>query len=143
MARISQILADRELYSVEKSETVAAVAACMAELHVGAILVLERGELRGIFSERDLLRRVVVEGRDPRAITVGDVMTPNPATVDESATTEEAMEVMQQNSCRHLPVLCGGKVVKMVSMRDLMYYDLDRKAEEIRHMRDYIQSASG
>ena len=83
-----------------------------------------------------------VEGRDPRSVRVGDVMTPNPTAVDESATTDEAMEVMHQNSCRHLPVLRDGRVVKMVSMRDLMYYDLDQKAEEIRHMRDYIQSAA-
>jgi signal-transduction protein with cAMP-binding, CBS, and nucleotidyltransferase domain len=104
--------------------------------------VLEDGELCGVFSERDLLSRVVAEGRDPRTVRVGEVMTANPMAVEESATAEEAMEVMHRNSCRHLPVLRNGKVVKMVSMRDLMYYDLDRKAEEIRHMRQYIHGAS-
>jgi CBS domain-containing protein len=142
MARISQIMSDRELYFVERHETVFDVARRMSELHVGAILVLENGNLCGVFSERDLMVRVVTTGRDPRAVTVGEVMTPNPATVDESATADEAMEIMHQHGCRHLPVLRGGKVVKMVSMRDLMYFDLERKAEEIRHMRDYIQSAS-
>jgi len=142
MARISQILSDRKLYFVERNQTVWGVAAQMAELRVGAILVLEDGKLCGVFSERDVVLRVVLEGRDPRAVTVGEVMTPNPAAVDESATADEAMEVMHQHNCRHLPVLRDGRVVKMVSMRDLMYYDLDRKAEEIRHMRDYIQSAA-
>jgi len=141
MARISQILSDRELYTVERHQTVLDVASRMAELCVGAILVLDNGSLCGVFSERDLMRRVVAEGRDPRSITVGDVMTPNPAAVDESATADEAIEVMHQHNCRHLPVLRAGRVVQMVSMRDLMYFDLDRKAEEIRHMRQYIQSA--
>jgi CBS domain-containing protein len=140
MARVAQVLADRELYFVDTNQTVWEVAAKMVELRVGAILVLENGDLSGIFSERDLLRRVVVEGRDPRAVRVGEVMTPNPTAIDESVTADEAMEVMHANNCRHLPVLRGGKVVQLVSMRDLMYYDLERKAEEIRHMREYIQS---
>ena len=142
MARISQILSDRELYHVEPSQTVLNVAAKMAELHVGAILVLEDGALRGIFSERDLLRRVLVDGRDPRTVTVAQVMTASPATVDESATADEAMEIMHQHGCRHLPVMRNGRVVQLVSMRDLMYFDLERKAEEIRHMRDYIHGAA-
>lgn len=142
MARISQILADRNLYSVERSQTVFEVANRMAALHVGAILVLESGSLCGIFSERDLMLRVVLAGRDPRTVPVGEVMTPNPTSVDESAPAEEAMEIMHQNNCRHLPVLRQGQVAGMISMRDLMYYDLDRKAEEIRHMREYIQRAS-
>jgi signal-transduction protein with cAMP-binding, CBS, and nucleotidyltransferase domain len=135
MARISQILADREPYFVEKSQTVFEVANRMADLRVGAILVLEEGRLCGVFSERDLMVRVVVEGRNARTITVGDVMTSDPAAVDESATAEEAMEIMRSNNCRHLPVLRDGNVAGMVSMRGLMYYDLERKAEEIRHMR--------
>jgi signal-transduction protein with cAMP-binding, CBS, and nucleotidyltransferase domain len=142
MARISQILAERSLYSVERRQTVFEVANHMAALHVGAILVLEDGCLCGIFSERDLMLRVVLAGRDPRTVPVGEVMTPNPATVDESAPAEEAMAILHQHNCRHLPVLRQGQVSGMISMRDLMYYDLDRKAEEIRHMREYIQRAS-
>jgi CBS domain-containing protein len=142
MARISQILSDRELYFVDKNQTVWEVASRMHALNVGAILVLENGELCGIFSERDLLARIVLEGRDPRAVRVGDVMTRNPKAVEDSATAEEAMEIMHQHTCRHLPVLRDGKVVKMVSMRDLMYFDLDRKADEIRHMREYIHGAA-
>ena len=142
MARISQILSDRELYSVEKDETVLEVASKMAALHVGAILVLENGELCGIFSERDLLSRVVAAGLDPRTIRVEEVMTRHPMTIDESATADEAIEIMHTHSCRHLPALRDGRVVKLVSMRDLMYFDLDRKTEEIRHMRDYIHGAA-
>jgi CBS domain-containing protein len=142
MARISQILTDRELYHVEPSQTVLEVASRMADLHVGAILVLEDGALRGIFSERDLLCRVLVNGLDPRTIRVSEVMTTSPATVEEAATSDEAMEIMHEHGCRHLPVLRDGRVVQLVSMRDLMYFDLERKVEEIRHMRDYINGAA-
>ncbi|HZS51472.1 MAG TPA: CBS domain-containing protein [Bryobacterales bacterium] len=142
MAQISQILSDRELYFVEPHQTVFEVATKMADLHVGAILVLKDGELCGIFSERDLLNRVLVEGRDPRLVRVAEVMTPSPTTVDESATADEAMEVMHRHNCRHLPVLRNGRVIQMISMRDLMYYDLERKAEEIQHMREYINGAA-
>jgi CBS domain-containing protein len=142
MARISQILSDRELYFVEKDQTVWDVASKMHSLNVGAILVLENGDLCGIFSERDLLARIVLEGRDPRTVRVGEVMTRNPKAIEDSTTAEEAMEIMHNQKCRHLPVVRDGKVVKLVSMRDLMYFDLDRKAEEIRHMRDYIHGAA-
>jgi signal-transduction protein with cAMP-binding, CBS, and nucleotidyltransferase domain len=142
MARISQILSGRDLYCVEEHQSVFEVASRMADLRVGAIVVLHDGALCGIFSERDLMVRVVVAGRDPRTVAVREVMTSNPAAVDESATADEAMEIMHQHQCRHLPVLRQGRVVGLVSMRDLMYYDLDRKAEEIRHMREYIQSAA-
>ncbi len=142
MARISQILAERELYFVEKDQTVWEVVSKMAALHVGAILVLDQGELSGIFSERDLLTRVVLEGRDPRSVRIADVMTPDPKTIEDTATAEEAIEIMHQHQCRHLPVVRDGRVTKLVSMRDLMYFDLERKTEEIQHMRDYIHGAA-
>jgi CBS domain-containing protein len=115
----------------------------MAEFRIGAILVLEQGELRGIFSERDLMTRVVVPGLDPARLTVAEVMTPNPSTIDETATAEEAVARMQQFSCRHLPVLRQGEVVVgLISMRDLMALELEERDEEIQQMRAYISGAA-
>src|SRR5437660_11451646 len=102
MVRIQDILCGRDLFSVRENQTVADVARRMAELRVGAILVLDQDELRGVFSERDLMMRVVVEGRNPESTPVRVVMTTNLATVDESATLDEALECMNQPSCRHL-----------------------------------------
>src|SRR5437763_7882035 len=82
MSRVCDIVRDRELFCVEENETVAQVARKMAELHVGAILVLNGEQLRGVFSERDLMRRVVVEFRDPASTPVGEVMTQEVATID-------------------------------------------------------------
>jgi len=142
MRRLNEFLAGRQLYSVEESQSVAEVARTMADLRVGAILVLDGRELRGLFSERDLLTRVVVEGRDPATTPVREVMTRELATISDMATFDEAMELMHRNGCRHLPVIRNGEVAGMVSMRDLMAEELAENREEIRYMREYITAAS-
>ncbi len=140
MPQLKDILHGRELFSVQPDQTVAAVAARMAALNVGAIPVIENDELRGVFSERDLMKRVVVAGRDPQRTLVSDVMSTHLTKADERTTSEEAMELMHRCGCRHLPVMRSGEVVGFISMRDLMLDELEQKAEEIRHMRNYIQS---
>src|SRR6266851_6726006 len=119
MLRVQEVLAGRDLFSVQVNQSVAEVARYMAELHVGAILVLEEGELRGLFSERDLMTRVVVERRDPESTPVRVVMSTNLATIDEASTLEEALECMNRHKCRHLPVMREGRVCGFLSMRDL------------------------
>jgi CBS domain-containing protein len=141
MSRVRDIVQDRELYHAEEHQTVAAVVRKMADLHVGAILVLSGQQLRGVFSERDLMKRVVLEKLDPEQTLVRSVMSIDISTVDESATLEEAMEAMQRHNCRHLPVTRDGNVVSFLSMRDLMNYELARKTEELHHMRAYIHGA--
>ena len=141
MANVRDIVLNRVLFYVEENETVAAVARQMAELRVGAILVLDAGRFRGVFSERDLMKRVVLEKLDPEQTLVRSVMSIDISTVDESATLEEAMEAMQRHNCRHLPVTRDGNVVSFLSMRDLMNYELARKTEELHHMRAYIHGA--
>src|SRR5712692_7192468 len=131
MVRIQDILCGRNLFSVRDNQSVADVARHMAELRVGAILVLEDNQLRGLFSERDLMMRVVVEGRNPELTPVSEVMTTNLATIEESATLDEALECMHQHSCRHHVVMCGRQVLHFVSMRYLMLFDLVRKSEEL------------
>src|SRR5689334_12918846 len=111
MARVQDIVDDRELFHVAEGRPVAEVSGRMADLHVGAILVLDGNQLRGLFSERDLMKRVVVEGLNPEQTKVGKVMSRNLATIDESATLEEAMEAMQRHNCRHLPVMRADRVV--------------------------------
>jgi signal-transduction protein with cAMP-binding, CBS, and nucleotidyltransferase domain len=97
--------------------------------------------LRGVFSERDLLKRVVVERRDPERTPVSLVMSTDLFMIDESASLEEAMESMQSNNCRHLPVTRDGRVVAFLSMRELMNFELAQKTEENHHMRAYISNA--
>jgi CBS domain-containing protein len=141
MSQVRDIVSHRDLSWVEENDTVANVARRMVELQVGAILVLDAGALRGIFSERDLMRRVVLERLDLDTTPVGSVMSTQLATVEESATVEEAMEAMQSHRCRHLPVMREGRVTAFLSMRDLINYELALKTEELHHMRAYIQNS--
>ena len=140
MSRVRDIIHDRQLFSVDDRDSVADVARRMADLHVGAILVLSGDDLRGVFSERDLMKRVVLERLDPERTPVSQVMSTALATIDELADIESAMEQMQLHSCRHLPVMRGSRVVGFLSMRDLMNFELARKTEELHHMRAFIQT---
>lgn len=141
MSKVLDVIYAKQLFNVEETDTVAGAARRMEELQCGAILVLNQGELRGVFSERDLMRRVVLEHRDPETTSVRDVMSTNLKTIDESASLEEAMQAMTDHGCRHLPVMREGRVVSFLSMRDLMHFELASKTEELHHMRAYINGA--
>ena len=141
MSCVRDIVHQRELFSVEEHQSVAEVARKMTDLRVGAILIFNQDQLRGVFSERDLLKRVVVERRDPDRTPVSLVMSTDLFMIDESASLEEAMESMQSNNCRHLPVTRDGRVVAFLSMRELMNFELAQKTEENHHMRAYISNA--
>jgi signal-transduction protein with cAMP-binding, CBS, and nucleotidyltransferase domain len=141
MPQVQDLLQDRRLFYVETGQTVAQVARRMAELRVGAILVLSFNKLRGIFSERDLMTRVVVEGRDPETTPVEAVMTTGLATIEAHASLEEALAQMETHNCRHLPVMRGDEVAGFLSMRDLMHHELTTKTEELHHMRAYISGS--
>jgi CBS domain-containing protein len=138
MSRVLDVIYAKQLFYVEESDTVAGAARRMEALQCGAILVLNRGELRGVFSERDLMRRVVLEHRDPESTKVGEVMSTNLRTIEESASLEDAMQAMTDHGCRHLPVMRDGHVVSFLSMRDLMHFELASKTEELHQMRAYI-----
>ncbi len=141
MARVRDLLHNRNLFHAEENDTVADVARQMAQLHIGAILILDGGRLCGVFSERDLMKRVVLERLNPESTEVKFVMSTDVVTVDEEAELEEAMQAMEAHSCRHLPVMRGGRVTGFLSMRDIMHYELTRKTDEIHHMRAYIHGA--
>jgi len=114
------------LLTVTAATAVGAAAKEMDERGVGAVLVLANGRLEGVFTERDVLRSVArgqVEGA-----TVGDFMTPHPETIEPDDTTEHAAVLMIHGGFRHLPVVDGGSVVGILSIRDLMRAVLDDAA---------------
>ncbi len=142
MSLVSDIVYDRPFAHVAESDTVAAAARRMTDLNCGAILVLNGEELRGVFSERDIMRRVVLEHRDPQTTPVRNVMSTHLETIEESATLEDAMVKMQTHNCRHLPVVKNGRIVAFLSMRDVMKHELALKTEELHHMHNYIHGAA-
>jgi len=138
MSNVRDIVGNRVLFSVQENETVARVARQMADFHVGAIVVMSFGQLRGVFSERDLMLRVVLAKLDPETTPVQAVMSTEVATIEDSASPEEAMEAMHRHGCRHLPVTRNGEMAGFLSMRDLMDFELARRTEELHHMKAYI-----
>jgi CBS domain-containing protein len=112
----------------------------MVERNIGAVPVIHSGQLVGIFSERDLMRRVVAEGRDPRSTYMAEVMTDDPLAVGTGEDLETCMALMRRHGFRHLPVCHEGQLVGMVSLRDILLHDLNEKDDEVRMMRAYIHS---
>ncbi|MBI1955318.1 MAG: CBS domain-containing protein [Acidobacteria bacterium] len=138
MKPIHELLNQQQVQCVGKDQSVLEVARRMTEWNVGAVGILDGERLVGIFSERDLLNRVVSRGLSPAETRVEQVMTPNPVVVDADSTVEHCIRVMNQAKCRHLPVVTEGKLVGMISMRDLLLYNLEQKDSEIELMRAFI-----
>jgi CBS domain-containing protein len=142
MATIRELISNRTIHYVQPNQTVFEAAGYMVECNVGAVPVLDETTLVGIFSERDIMRRVVTEGRDPRTTRISEVMSTDLRMVTPSATSEEAMCLMQSHGVRHLPVCEGRVLVGFLSLRDLMRCHLDEKSEEANVMRAYIQTST-
>ncbi len=140
MAQIFDLIKDQETYRGGVGQTVLELAQAMVDRNIGAVPVLRDGELVGIFSERDLMRRVVAAGLDPGTTLVAEVMTEDPLTVSPTEDVETCMVLMRRHGFRHLPI-CEGKLLKgLVSLRDIMLHDLSEKDHDIRMMRAYIQT---
>ena len=138
--RICDLIKDQETFQAELGDTVLETVRTMVEQNIGAVPVLHNEKLVGIFSERDLMKRVVAEGRDPRSTCLAEVMTDDPLTIGMSDTIENCMALMRRHNFRHLPVCHDGHLVGMVSLRDILLHDLDEKDDEVRMMRAYIHS---
>ena len=138
--RICDLIKHQDTYQGELGHTVLETVRAMVERNIGAVPVLHNGQLVGIFSERDLMKRVVAEGRDPRTTSLAEAMTDDPLTISLNEELGNCMSVMRRNNFRHLPVCHEGKLVAMVSLRDILLQDLTDKDDEVRMMRAYIHS---
>ena len=140
MMLIRHVIQDREPYSMNSSASVQDAAEFMASRNVGAVCVVDdEGKLIGVFSERDVLRRVVVLRRDPASVKVGDVTSELRAVINCYETPHQALERMELIGTRHLPVVDGERWVGMLSMRDLMRVELGEQGDEIKLLHEYIQ----
>jgi CBS domain-containing protein len=139
---ICDLLKNQVTVSAEAHQTVLEVASMMVEHNIGAVPVLQNGQLTGIFSERDLMSRVVVGSRDPARTPVSEVMTEDPLTVAPTDPVETCMTLMKRHGFRHLPVCAGRELKGVVSLRDILLHDLDEKDDEVRMIRAYLHSSS-
>lgn len=126
------------LHGTNPQASVASAVRSMNQHHIGALLVMERNELRGIFTERDVLTRVLDAGMDPVRTRVAEVMTPTPRTIGADATLEQALRRMSHWGHRHLPVVEAGRVMGMIALDDLSRWLVSEQGQEIDELLGYI-----
>jgi CBS domain-containing protein len=131
------------LVTVGPHDTVADVARRMVENRVGAVMVVEEGRLLGIVSERDLVARVIAEGRDPRTATASTVATSEVVTVDADAPVRSVLETFRNRRFRHLPVVEDGRPVGILSTRDFLAFLVEGLEQFIHEERYREQLAAG
>lgn len=130
----------KKVYSVSSKVSVADAVGEMNRQRVGSVLIIDGGRLVGIFTERDVLRRVVGAGVDPLRTCVSEVMTSQVMTISPDATIEETMRIFTEKRCRHLPVVDGGELIGAISIGDITRWMSDAHRAEAEHLKNYITS---
>jgi IMP dehydrogenase len=137
---LSEILEAKgsEVFEIDAGASVYEAVERMVELNVGALLVKERGDVAGIITERDYLRRVTLEGRTDRETEVREIMSSPLVVVRPDTTVDECMALMTDRRIRHLPVVEEGQVVGMISIGDLVKFQSRQQSFEIEYLTNYI-----
>ena len=129
----------RVLVFISPSATVRETAELMDRHNVGSVLIMSAdNRLEGIFTERDLVKRVVSTGANPDRTPISDVMTPDVVVVDAKTAAADVFQLMNMRKCRHIPVAAGDRILGVVSLRDLLRRDRQMKELEIEQMRNYF-----
>lgn len=133
---------NNDTFSITPNATVWNAIKLMAEKGVGALLVTENDALLGIVSERDYLIKVELLGRTSQTTTVSEIMTANPFTVSPNFDMEACMQLMTDKRIRHLPVVENGKLLTMISIRDLLECTMQEQKYLIQQLEQYIRGES-
>lgn len=136
---VRDVMEREKLLTASPDISVSKAAKLMAKRRVGAVMVVERDNLLGIFTERDVVLRVVALDRDPRATRLAEVMTPSPQTIGPEKTFGYALLLMQENGFRHVPVVESGRVIGIVSVRNALDPDLDEFVVEAQRRKQILR----
>ena len=142
MKTVSQLLQGKgsSVWSVTPEASVFDALKLMAEKNVGALLVMSEDKLRGILSERDYARKVILLGKSSQEIAVRDIMSDKVVCVGPEQTVDECMALMSGKRIRHLPVLAGGQVIGVLSIGDLVKALIEEQRQTIQQLESYIHS---
>ncbi len=142
MNQVSEILGDkgRDVLRIDVGASVLDAVKQMVEANIGSLLVTKDGEIAGIVTERDYLRRVAVEGQTDEDVTVGEIMSSPLVVVTPETSIDECMALMTDRRIRHLPVVEGNDVVGIVSIGDLVKFKSKKQSFEIQYLTEYISS---
>jgi CBS domain-containing protein len=142
MKPVSELLKQRDgtLWHARPDDTVFQALQLLAEYEVGALMVMDRGKLVGVISERDYTRKIALQGRSSKDTRVSDIMTREVLTVTPATGTRKCMALMSEKKIRHLPVIDGDTVVGMISVRDILDDIIADHEATIAQLENYIRS---
>ncbi|MFY9925217.1 MAG: CBS domain-containing protein [Opitutaceae bacterium] len=127
-----------DVHAVASTITIAEAVAEMNKRRIGCIVVIDAGRIAGIFTERDVLLRVVGEDVNPKSTRVSEVMTKNVISITSDTTVEQTMVIFAEKKCRHLPVIDEGQLKGLVSIGDISRWVADTSRAEADHLKNYI-----
>jgi CBS domain-containing protein len=127
-----------DVHAVASTITIAEAVAEMNKKRIGCVVILDEGRIAGIFTERDVLRRVVGADIDPKTVLVADVMTRNVHTIPPETTVDQTMALFSEKRCRHIPVVDNGKLKGLISIGDISRWVAENSKAEADHLKNYI-----
>lgn len=136
--QLMQARGEMNAFAVNVNDTVARALELMADKNIGAVLVTDQDHMVGIFSERDFVRKIIHADRCSLQTLVKEIMTKAMITIDPEQSIDECMQLMTRHHIRHLPVLDNGRLVGMVSMRDVVEAIINAKEDTISNLENYI-----
>lgn len=140
MSSLSAVIKSPQIITLPSSASTFEAVQKMSDHMIGSIVVMDGESLVGIFTERDLLNRVVAKGIDPKEIALSEVMSKNVKTVSIQESVESCFNKMEDTRCRHIPVVDGTRVVGVVTMRNILEWLTNQMKEENVFLKNYIQT---
>lgn len=140
MGKVKDIL-DRKgysVYAVTPDITVYSAIEQMCERNIGGVLIVDKGVLAGIFTERDYARKLILKGKSSKYTPIRDLMTANPFTVSLHTSIDDCMQMMSDKHIRHLPVTEGDKILGLISIGDVVSHIINEQKSIIQHLESYI-----
>jgi CBS domain-containing protein len=140
MGKVKDILRFKgnNVYSVEPTIMVIQAIELMCERNIGGLLIVENGHLKGIFTERDYARKLILKGKSSKNTPISELMTKNPFTVTPNNSIEDCMDLMTVKHIRHLPVVEGDELVGVISIGDVVKHIIEEQKNIIEHLENYI-----
>lgn len=138
MHTVRELIKGPEVVCVNIDDTVRTAVNVLAKNRVGLVAVLDGDRLSGVFSERDLVTRVVSVDKSIDDTLIKDVMTKNLIVVDAGESIEDARAKLRQINARHLPVIENDSLIGIISVRDFLFTEIDKKEEELKWLNAYI-----
>ena len=140
MLKVMDVLKSKDdnIWSITSLETTYKALEIMADKNIGALLVIDEGQLVGIFSERDYARKVILKGKSSKRTTVGELMTTPVFSISQDKSIEECMALLTAACSRHMPVIEADKLVGVITMGDVVSVIIAKQKIEINDLRNYV-----